>query len=447
MMQMAPRATVLIDTLFAADADRTVEQLARYYEDPPFLLERVQGLAASLLGPAVIGGRRILLKPNWVKHDFHPGDACCLRTHHAFTLAVLEYVLQQQPASVVLGDAPIQGCRWEQMILPGFLEKVQALAARYRVPVTVKDFRRMAFDPVHNRVEVEKNPASDYVLFDVGRRSYLEPVTRPGKSQFRVSQYNPDRFDTTHRPGMHRYCITRELFEAEVVISLPKIKTHQKSGLTNALKNIVGLNGDKDYLPHHRIGGSAAGGDSYQGKNLLRYWSELALDSANRRKGKPGYKSWRRLSALLWKLSFPDKRLHQLNGAWYGNDTTWRMVMDLNLVVHYGNADGTLSDTPRRALFHFCDGIIAGQGDGPLRPEPLPLGILLLSDHAALADRCAARLMGMQPDSIPLLRAAEAWLQDTPQRILINGHPAGMADLEKIAMAARMPPGWSAYAG
>ena len=84
-------------------------------------------------------------------------------------------------------------------------------------------------------------------------------------------EYDPDKFRYTHTKGMHKYCITKHLFDSDLVISLPKAKTHQKAGITAALKNIVGLNGDKDYLPHHRIGGTEVGGDAYPGKSYFRY--------------------------------------------------------------------------------------------------------------------------------------------------------------------------------
>ena len=32
--------------------------------------------------------------------------------------------------------------------------------------------------------------------------------------------------------------------------SLPKLKTHKKAGITCALKNLIGINGNKEYLPH-----------------------------------------------------------------------------------------------------------------------------------------------------------------------------------------------------
>lgn len=445
MNSATQEAGLLIETLYR-EGNRTVEAMKACYRDTSAIREVVHRLGKRLITPDQVAGKRVLLKPNWVKHDTQPGDAWCLRTHDAFTLAVLEFVLTLRPAKVMLGDAPIQGCRWNDLLSTAFIEQVNNLANTYNITVQVKDFRRMVFHPEGNMLETERNPLTDYLFFDVGAQSYLEPVTSGGVNLFRVSQYNPDRFRETHRPGIHRYCITRELFQADVVISLPKIKTHQKSGITAALKNIVGLNGDKDFLPHHRIGGSEAGGDSYQGSNILRYWSELALDQANRRKGRSGYTFWRRMAALLWKVSLPNRHLHQPNGAWYGNDTTWRMVMDLNLVIYFGTEDGILATTPQRKLFHFCDGIIAGQGDGPLHPEPLPLGVVMLSDSAALNDYAAALLMGMQPERIPLLKAAEAWIPDNRRNILLNGCEATLQQLTDLSLSARMPPGWQGYA-
>jgi uncharacterized protein (DUF362 family) len=445
-MQENPEASLFIASVYRDLARRDTASLQSFYSDETALRKVVHDVGSRQLTPERICNKRLLLKPNWVKHNHYPDDPWCLRTHDAFLLAVLEYLLRLKPASVLIGDAPIQGCRWEDMVSHGLIKSIEALSHKYQVPVQVKDFRRTVFQPGSNKREQEVNPIADYLLFDVGSRSYFESVMREGKNLFRVSQYDPDRLRESHRPGVHRYCITKALFDAEVVVSLPKVKTHQKSGITAALKNIVGLNGDKDFLPHHRRGGSDAGGDSYRGRNLLRHWSELALDQANRRRTAKGYVFWRRAASLLWKISLPDKRFHQPNGAWFGNDTTWRMVMDLNLIVHFGRADGTLADRPQRLLYHFCDGIVAGEGDGPLHPEPLPLGVVLLSDSAALLDHCAAVLMGMQPSRIPLLQAAQAWLKGTHTRIELNGALVDEQDLHPLALVAKMPPGWAGYA-
>ncbi len=69
----------------------------------------------------------------------------------------------------------------------------------------------------------------------------------------------------------------------------------------------------------------------------------------------------------MWKLSFP-KKVHYLVAGWYGNDTAWRMVIDLNKIAIYGKQDGTISKTPQLQPHSLCDEIIGGQGDWPLNP-------------------------------------------------------------------------------
>lgn len=444
-MDIKEQSFINIQTLFDEKKERTVEALQNVYQDKPLLLSLVTALSDQVLTAEHLKDKRILLKPNWVKHSYQPSDEICLRTHDNFLMAVLELVLSKYPANVVIGDAPIQGCQWNSMITASFINKVQALSLQYNIPVQIKDFRRVIYDTVNN-IETEINDSKDYVIFDVEKKSYLEPVTSAEKNLFRVSQYNPDKFMQTHQRGMHKYCITKEMFDADIIISLPKIKTHQKSGITGALKNIVGLNGDKDFLPHHRIGGADSGGDSYHGKSKLRLWSELSLDNANRKKGKPLYWFWRRLASVLWKVSLPQKNQHQLNAGWYGNDTTWRMVMDLNLIVNYGKADGSLADSQQRTLYSFCDGIIGGQADGPLRPEPLNLGVISFSNDSGYTDICMAILMGLNIEKIPLLLAARAFKPQAKLALSINGQKADTKNLGQYATQTILPPGWVNYA-
>ena len=57
--------------------------------------------------------------------------------------------------------------------------------------------------------------------------------------------------------------ISRTILDADCVINLPKLKTHKKTGVTLCMKNLVGINGNKNWLPHHRLGTPAQGGDQF----------------------------------------------------------------------------------------------------------------------------------------------------------------------------------------
>src|ERR1022692_1434372 len=50
--------------------------------------------------------------------------------------------------------------------------------------------------------------------------------------------------------GAHRYAVGNTVLSADVILNVPKLKTHMKTGMTGALKNFVGIVGSKDFLPH-----------------------------------------------------------------------------------------------------------------------------------------------------------------------------------------------------
>lgn len=242
--------------------------------------------------------KKVLIKPNWVRHDLVDTDSLCLTTHPRFVLAVLSIVLEKQPSKVFIADAPIQGCDWDKLLPKYFYEDVKSLSAHYKVPIRIIDWRRRILSSKNSSLREDIRPIENYVLFDMGKSSYLEPITT-STPRFRVTDYDPDRLAESHRPGKHMYCVAKEVFDVDFVIALPKAKTHQKTGITNALKLLVGINGDKDFLPHHRIGGERLGGDCYPGGNLILRLSEHLLDMANRRIGSKMYRPLRIMSILL----------------------------------------------------------------------------------------------------------------------------------------------------
>ena len=320
----------------------------------------------------------VVLKPNWVLHYNQAGHGLdCLLTHPALIEAVAQYVALTRPARLIIGDAPIQGCDFSVLRRACDLDGMAARLARLGLPVELVDFRRTILEggalgaPRREGVREMK----DFVLFDLKGESLLEALA--GQSdRFRVTMYNPEILARAHAPGRHQYLIAREILEADVVISLPKLKTHKKTGLTGALKNLVGINGHKEYLPHHRKGGHDAGGDCYSGHSWWKSRVEDLLDAANRRS--PGW-----VQALLGACAGAACGLagrlggdDNLEGSWYGNDTIWRTCLDLQRILRYGRADGSLAATPQRRVITLTDAIVGGEGEGPLANTPVPSGFL-----------------------------------------------------------------------
>jgi len=95
-----------------------------------------------------------------------------------------------------------------------------------------------------------------------------------------------------------------------------------------------------------------------------------------------------------------------LEGSWHGNDTVWRTCLDLQRILRYGRADGTLSDSPQRLVLTITDAIVGGEGEGPLANTPVPSGFVAGGLNPAAVEWVQARLMGFDPARIALTREA-----------------------------------------
>jgi uncharacterized protein (DUF362 family) len=360
------------------------------------------------LAALVRAGDKVVIKPNWVRHRNGSDQGLdCLVTHTSVIEAVILYAAKANPQSIIVCDAPIQGCDFEALLAAcGVSEMIHRIAAS-KVKVVIKDLRRTVRrgETLSGEVQEDCRPMENYILFDLRSDSLLEAITHE-ESEFRVTMYHPDLLKRTHSVGRHQYLVARDVMEADVVINVPKLKTHKKACLTGALKNIVGINGHKEYLPHHRKGGSGNGGDCYPGRSQVKRLVEELLDATNRARGpvvRPVLAAAVRATMAFGKVVGVD---NNYEGSWRGNDTVWRMCLDLQRLLHYGLLDGTLSDQIQRKVLTITDAIVAGEGDGPLSPTPVDLGMVTFAMNSAASDWVHAILMGLAPQDIPLTREA-----------------------------------------
>jgi uncharacterized protein (DUF362 family) len=365
--------------------------------------------AANPLGALIRPGSRVVLKPNWVHHYNQSGQGLdCLITHPTLIEAVLEAVELTRPASVVVGDAPLQGCDFAELRRLCRLDEMAERFRRRGLPVEIADFRRTVLP--EGRLGARRQEAlrsmDRFVLFDLQQHSLLEALAADS-ARFRVTMYNPDLLLRTHAPGRHQYLIAREIIEADVVVNLPKLKSHKKACLTGALKNLIGINGNKEYLPHHRKGGSRTGGDCYPGRSRLKGMAENFLDAANRTASLHAQSLLAGAAAGLARCArLLGEQDPELEGSWYGNDTIWRTCLDLQRILRYGKLDGSLASTPQRTVITITDAIVGGEGEGPLANTPVPSRFLTAGLNPAAVEWIHARLMGFDPTRIPLVREA-----------------------------------------
>lgn len=219
----------------------------------------------------------VTIKPNWVLHANGLGhDLSSLVTHPTIVLAVAERAARalRGRGTIIIGDAPVQGCDFEALLRGmRFRQSLATLQATYPdVAFLVEDWRLTVMHGARGSdiQQVSRGYAPEtHRLVDLGERSFLEDIVNKS-SRFRVTCYAPSQMHPHHKPGTHEYLVTRRVLESDLVINVAKFKTHKKAGLTGAMKNLVGINGHKEYLPHHVQGPAAKGGDCYRDPGLLR---------------------------------------------------------------------------------------------------------------------------------------------------------------------------------
>jgi len=222
----------------------------------------------------------------------------------------------------------------------------------------------------------------------------------------RGADYDPAPTSEHHSGGRNAYLLSETVLSCDLIINLPKLKTHKKTGVTLALKNMVGINGDKNWLPHHCAGAVSTGGDEFPGNALLdrarsrlTEWGRALL---GRNQGKRLIRAYRRAESSVRGDDFIRA------GNWHGNRTTWRMCADLNRCVYYSDAGGLQPQAagPVRSVLTVLDGIVAGDMNGPLAPRNVPLGAVLASLDPVALDLAAVRLMGFEARRIPKIHRA-----------------------------------------
>lgn len=358
------------------------------------------------LGALIPAGAKIVIKPNWVFHENQSGRGLdCLLTHSNVVGAAAKYAALTKPSQLLIGDAPIQGCDFAKLRQVAGIDDMALRLQRDGLQFSISDFRRTILkgNAVSQERSEDVRELEHFVLFDLKHDSLLESLSKDA-DKFRVTMYNPDLLHRTHNAGQHQYLVSREAIEADVVINLPKLKSHRKACLTGALKNLIGINGNKEYLPHHRKGGSDNRGDCYPGSSVWKRAAENLLDAANRRPPGGTHAAFAWMARTAERVAAKLGADENLEGSWYGNDTIWRTCLDLQRILRYGRVDGSLAATPQRTVISITDAIIGGEGEGPLANTPMPSGFITGALNTAAAEWVHARLMGFDPEKIPLVR-------------------------------------------
>lgn len=367
------------------------------------------------LGEIIKPGDFVVIKPNFVS-DTHRagGELYSVITHPAVIRAVCDYVViaLQNCGRIVIADAPQADTDFEHLVhIIGLKEMIDFYQDKTAIKIEFLDLRQLVLKN-HEDSSTRKLATRDpmgYSIVDLAYESEFETID--GLERIYGSDYDRFEIRNHHQKGKHEYCVANTILNANVIINIPKIKTHRKAGVTLSMKNMVGINGNKNYLPHFRVGTPEDGGDEFhelqKDEKKILYTKRFLQDSLLARKNRSTdmlYEKIRKTYNFFKKrkrLQSTENRIEA--GNWYGNDTIWRTVIDLNRILIYAGKDGDIKETPQRNYITFLDGIWGGEGEGPLTPDLKKFGYIIVGFNPLLTDIVAVKLMGFDYHKIPLL--------------------------------------------
>ncbi|MBN2280400.1 MAG: DUF362 domain-containing protein [Candidatus Marinimicrobia bacterium] len=383
-------------------------------------------------------GERVMLKPNFVKgnHPLGLNGVLSMITHASVMRPVIDYLLlaTRGKVEIIIGDVPLQSAVWDEIIK---ISEADRLVAYYsRENIRLLDMRREIAIFNEENVIIKKKFAAhrqkkDYVTVDLGRDSALQEIQNYSE-QLEITDYGYGTVPRHHNAVKNEYLIAREILEADCIINLPKMKTHRKAGITCAMKNLIGINGDKSWIAHHRRGLPKDGGDEFEFFKLRivmreRFWNFIKT------------KTWgiwlatllkKMYKILVWKgksyeeVSMYDGSSDYREGNWSGNDTVWRCIQDLNQILLYADPAGIMHTEKQRNYFCLVDAVMSGEKEGPMEHLPKKTGLLIGSSNPVAVDFAVAEIMGFDYRLIPSINKSFSLLKyplihKKPEDILI----------------------------
>jgi len=312
-------------------------------------------------------GDNVFIKPNWVAHRYRASCPCqydvyTTITHPMVIREVAKFVdiALAGEGRILIGDNPSIDADFSVLMKQ---QDLFSLKNELRTHLGFVDLRPLVCDDLayygdRNKMLVQQGDPEGETVVNLGRDSMLYGLN---PRLFRGVFNQRAETIKAHSGETHLYSFSNSIFNSDVFISIPKLKTHHKVGTTLNLKGLVGTVGAKNYLVHWREGFPGIGGDAYPN---------------------------------IWCWLVDHFRKVKNRGAWSGNDTIWRMVVDLYAGIQKG---------PKK-FFSVIDGILGGEGNGPFCPEPNYSNVLVVGDNFLETDVIASRVMGFRVEAITYLK-------------------------------------------
>jgi uncharacterized protein (DUF362 family) len=360
-------------------------------------------------------GDQVVIKPNFVlSRHVQGGNLFAIITHPSVLRAIIDYAYKAlgRDGQIIIADAPQMDCNFQELLNATCLASIQELYwDHYRFPIQILDFRDFWLDvnleekiaSVEKRFPLPGDPQGN-ILVNLGQKSAFS--NRHHLDRIYGADYNRQETIAHHHGSVHEYYISRTILGADALISVPKMKVHKKVGVTLNAKGLVGITTNKNLLVHYTLGTPDQGGDQFPAHTLSKrekiiIQSQRFLYDALLARQDPAlervYNSIVKCYHSLVKPWFggisTEKRLLD-GGNWHGNDSAWRMAVDLMYIAFFADKEGELKETPQRKIFSVVDGIIGGENNGPLVPDAKAAGVILAGFNPLAVDIVGTRLMG-----------------------------------------------------
>jgi uncharacterized protein (DUF362 family) len=367
------------------------------------------------LGWLIKPGDTVFLKPNMIAHKHAlNNDWDYVITHGSVIRATVDYVYLalRGKGKIIIGDGPQSDSHFEKIRTLLGLDAIRDLyAGKTGVEVDLLDLRDEHYvekDGIYvDTVRLPGDPRGRTAV-DLGTHSMFSELDGQGKRYYGAF-YDWKETNAHHHTGKHEYAISRTPLSADVVINLPKLKTHKKCGLTVNIKSMVGINANKNWLPHYIFGSPENGGDQFDHATVRNRLENAVVMPAKTllTKKVPLFRSFARKTKKVGYDVFGGTEEVVRSGNWHGNDTVWRMSIDLNRILLYANTDGSLrtGGAPKR-FFSIVDGITAMEGNGPVAGTRREAGVLIAGMDPVAVDAVCATLMGYECRKLPLIHRA-----------------------------------------
>ncbi len=355
-------------------------------------------------------GMTVFIKTNTV-HNRHAsgGNIFSIIIHASILRPVLDYVCLalKNSGRIIIGDSQVYDADFDKaMMISGINDLLNWYRTQVSIPIECFDLRinqavRSFLYGRWDRKKVEKDPRG-YQFVDLKDLSYFKDID-PKKLRIAIASHK--NMFKYHSKGHHQYLFPNSLLQSDVIINMPKMKTHRRTGITLAIKNFMGLPALKDSLPHFMVGSPAEGGDQYINpsfRKAIGTWMHDRIQTTS-------FLLEKFFFALLKNLNWNSQKIIPFKddiseAMWPGNDTVWRTLLDLNRAALYSDKNGIIRDSQQRNYFCILEGIIGGDGNGPIACDEVKSGVLFAGFNPIAVDCITSTAMGFDVEKLRLIK-------------------------------------------